>query len=58
MDDGRGFDLAQVPHHRLGLRIMQERADAIGANLFIDSQPGEGTQVTVIWEQVDTWRKV
>ncbi len=50
MDDGRGFDLAQAPHHRLGLGIMQERADAIGANLFIDSQPGEGTQVTVMWE--------
>ncbi len=51
VDDGRGFDLAQAPHHRLGLGIMQERADAIGATLFIDSQPGEGTQVTVMWEQ-------
>lgn len=50
IDNGRGFDLAQAPHHRLGLGIMQERANAIGANLFIDSQPGEGTQVTVMWE--------
>ncbi len=56
MDNGRGFDLAQAPHHRLGLGIMQERADAIGANLFIDSQPGEGTQVSVMWEQVETRR--
>ena len=39
-DDGRGFDPAQVPHDHLGLGIMQERAEAIGATLTIDSQPG------------------
>ena len=50
-DDGRGFDPAQISHDRLGLGIMQERARAIGANLFVDSHPGEGTQVTVLWEQ-------
>jgi len=50
-DDGRGFDPAQVPHNRLGLGIMQERAQAIGANLTVESQPGHGTQVTVEWEQ-------
>jgi signal transduction histidine kinase len=51
IDNGRGFDVSQAPHHRLGLGIMQERADAIGASLSIDSQLGEGTQVTVLWEQ-------
>jgi signal transduction histidine kinase len=50
-DDGRGFDPAQVPHNRLGLGIMQERAQAIGAFVTIESQPGQGTQVTVLWEQ-------
>ena len=50
-DDGRGFDPAQVPHNRLGLGIMQERAQAIGASLAIESQPGQGTQVTVLWKQ-------
>ncbi len=50
-DDGRGFDPARVPHHRLGLGIMHERAQAIGASLTIESQPGEGTQITVLWEQ-------
>lgn len=50
-DNGRGFDMSQVPHHRLGLGIMQERAQSIGAHLFIDSHPGEGTQVNVVWEQ-------
>ena len=48
-DDGRGFDPAQVPHDRLGLENMQERAQAIGADLTIESQPGQGTQVTVLW---------
>ncbi len=52
IDDGRGFDLSQAPHHRLGLGIMQERVDNIGAKLIIDSQPGKGTQVIVLWEQV------
>jgi signal transduction histidine kinase len=50
-DDGRGFDPAQVPHNRLGLGIMQERAQAIRATLTIESQPGQGTQVTVLWER-------
>ena len=50
-DDGRGFDPAQVPQNRLGLGIMQERAAAIGAHLSVESQPGQGTQVTVLWEQ-------
>jgi signal transduction histidine kinase/ligand-binding sensor domain-containing protein len=49
-DDGRGFDPSQVPHNRLGLGIMQERAQAIGASLFIESQPGQGTRVTILWK--------
>ncbi len=49
-DDGRGFDLAQVPQNRLGLENMKERAQAIGAALTIESQPGHGTQITVLWE--------
>jgi ligand-binding sensor domain-containing protein/signal transduction histidine kinase len=51
MDDGRGFDPAHISRERLGLGIMQERAKAIGASLTIDSQPGHGTQVTVLWKQ-------
>jgi ligand-binding sensor domain-containing protein/nitrate/nitrite-specific signal transduction histidine kinase len=53
-DDGRGFDPAQLPHNRLGLGIMQERVQAIGGTLTIESQPGHGTQVTVVWKQVNT----
>jgi nitrate/nitrite-specific signal transduction histidine kinase len=49
-DDGCGFDLAHIQPDHFGLRIMHERAQTIGASLIIDSQLGEGTQVTVLWE--------
>jgi len=48
-DNGRGFDPGNVPPDRLGLGIIRERAQAIGAVLEIDSQVGCGTQVKVIW---------
>jgi PAS domain S-box-containing protein len=50
-DDGRGFNPLAVPPETLGLRIMRERAEAIGAKLTIDSQDGHGTTVTVLWEK-------
>ena len=50
-DNGRGFVLANVAPQRLGLNIMQERADAIGATLMIDSEPDYGTEVMVSWCQ-------
>ncbi len=53
-DRGCGFDPATVRHDRLGLGIMHERAQAIGAGLTIESHPGEGTQVTVLWEAGET----
>jgi signal transduction histidine kinase len=49
-DDGRGFDPQSVPSDCLGLGIMRERAAAIGARLSIESQPGHGTQIFVVWE--------
>jgi signal transduction histidine kinase len=48
-DNGRGFDPGNVPPDRLGLGIIRERAQAIGAVLEIDSQLGRGTQVKVVW---------
>lgn len=50
-DDGCGFDLSCVPPDRLGLGIIRERAQAIGAGLEIESQPGHGTRITVVWEE-------
>jgi signal transduction histidine kinase len=48
-DDGGGFNLEDVLPDRLGLSIMQERAEDVGARLEIESQPGLGTQVAVVW---------
>ncbi len=48
-DDGRGFTLEQTLPDSLGLSIMRERAEAIGAQLRIESEPAEGTQVMVVW---------
>jgi len=48
-DDGRGFEPSDVEPGEMGLGIMQERVLSIGAKLEIQSQPGCGTQVTVVW---------
>lgn len=47
IDDGDGFDVAGVPSGHLGLQIMRERAEAVGAELVVDGQFGGGTSVTV-----------
>ncbi len=48
-DNGSGFEMASVTADHLGLKIMRERAEAIGARLSIYSEPGEGTQISVVW---------
>lgn len=48
-DNGRGFRFAGVAPENLGLNIMHERAEAIGAELAIQTELGQGTQVTVEW---------
>jgi ligand-binding sensor domain-containing protein/signal transduction histidine kinase len=54
-DDGRGFNLNEVPPDHLGLGIMSERAEAIGATLEIESGPGHGpgTQIKATWKARD-----
>lgn len=50
-DNGRGFNVlgvtANYPRQGLGLAGMQERSEAIGGTLEIDSEPGCGTIITV-----------
>jgi signal transduction histidine kinase len=50
-DDGKGFDPSAVRQpaldHGWGLMILSERAVAIGANLSIESAPGQGTRIVV-----------
>jgi signal transduction histidine kinase len=51
-DDGLGFDVetaAAAPEH-LGLSIMRERAEAIGADFTVESLPGQGARVCVRWQ--------
>jgi PAS domain S-box-containing protein len=50
-DDGRGFDPESVPPGHLGIDIMKERAQEIGATIQIDSKPGEGTLVVASWSR-------
>jgi signal transduction histidine kinase len=47
-DDGVGFDPAQIRERGgLGLPGMKERAQKIGADLQVTSEPGKGTSVRV-----------
>ena len=48
-DDGIGFDPGETTAEHLGLRIMQERAEAVGATISIESSPGQGTTICVQW---------
>jgi len=49
VDDGTGFDAEGIPPDSLGLGIMRERAEEIGADLRIESELGEGTRIRVRW---------
>jgi signal transduction histidine kinase/ligand-binding sensor domain-containing protein len=63
-DDGKGFAPGEVlatepgtPRRVAGghgLRIMRERAEAIGARLQIKSEPGHGTQVLLTWAATES----
>ena len=52
-DDGRGFKSESISPDSLGLGIMRERAEAIGATLIVNSEVGRGTEVVVAWEWDD-----
>jgi signal transduction histidine kinase len=52
-DDGVGFDLLKTRRgnrDHFGLSIMRARANRIGGRLDIDSQPGQGTRVSLTWD--------
>jgi PAS domain S-box-containing protein len=50
-DDGQGFNLDSISPQHLGLDIMCERAEAIGATFEIESQRGHGTRIAVVWTE-------
>jgi signal transduction histidine kinase len=50
VDDGVGFDpLVTAGSDRFGLTSMRERAKVMGATLQVQSTPGQGTTVEVLW---------
>jgi signal transduction histidine kinase len=51
-DDGTGFTPDQISDSGVGLKTMRERAESLGAQLNIDSAPGQGTCITV---EVKLW---
>ena len=48
-DDGVGFDKSELNNFRgsFGMNSMINRASSVGGQLFIDTSPGRGTQLTV-----------
>lgn len=48
-DNGRGFEVNNISSEHLGVGIMRERAENIGASLKILSQLGGGTRIDVAW---------
>jgi signal transduction histidine kinase len=50
-DDGRGFDPETIPPGHLGIGIMRDRAQEVGATFQIDSKPGAGTLVVASWSE-------
>ncbi len=48
-DDGLGFEPGSITPEHLGIAIMRERANSIGASLKIESQVGQGTTVELGW---------
>lgn len=50
-DNGRGFNRDSSSPGSMGLGIMRERAESIGAQLTIKSRPGNGTKLVLVWYQ-------
>lgn len=49
IDNGTGFNINQLPDDQKGMGLMniQKRAEIFGGDVFIQSQPGEGTCVDI-----------
>jgi PAS domain S-box-containing protein len=50
-DNGIGFVMSTAKPTSLGMRIMRERAEAIGADFHISSTLGSGTCIEVTWNE-------
>jgi two-component system sensor histidine kinase/response regulator len=52
-DNGSGFDPAHVPHGHFGLSFMAERAQLIGAELFVNGKKNHGTDVILTYRDTE-----
>ena len=52
-DDGRGFDRSGARPGSMGLRTMRERAQELGADFIVESDPGAGTTVNMTWRRLE-----
>ena len=51
-DDGEGFSMPpcdRAPGEHIGLSVMRERARWLGGTLDVESEPGEGTRVSLVF---------
>jgi len=44
-DNGQGFDMSRQGHLGVGLLSMQERMEALGGEVQVESAPGKGTRI-------------
>jgi NarL family two-component system sensor histidine kinase LiaS len=52
-DNGKGFDVTLADGKGIGLRSMRERMEALGGELRLDSEPGQGTRITARYKVTD-----
>lgn len=48
-DDGNGLPFSLPKNRGMGLQVMRHRASLIGAQLNVESKPGQGVTVTCTW---------
>ena len=54
-DDGRGFAFSgrlsqdDLDRQRRGPVVIKERVRAIGGELSVESEPGQGSRLTIVW---------
>jgi signal transduction histidine kinase len=53
-DDGKGFDAARLNRRGFGFTSMRERAEELGGELTIESEPGKGTKIAVLIPILET----